>query len=248
MSEHEELEQSVAAWVLDAVEADEAAAIRVHIETCQSCREMAARLRRVIGTLPLSVEEVVPAARLRARILSAAKASRPGVPFVDARAKNPTRLPQPKPLVARSGGHWSAYAAAAGIVLALLVGLVAGDLVGRGAASSAPNQVARFSLTGHQELAGARASVIELKSDAVALVNFNGLPELASGKVYEVWLITANGRADPAGVFVPDSNGTKVVLVNSSLKAYTQMAVTIEIGPDGPKAPTKQPQLYGSLA
>lgn len=249
MSEHEDLEQSVAAWVLDAVEADEVAAIRIHIEACPSCREMGSHFRRVIGVLPLSVAEVAPPARLRERILSAAAASRsPEVPFVHTRPKDPLRLPKPKPLVSRSGGRWPVYSAAAGIVLALIVGSVAGDLIGRLAASSASSEVARFSLAGHQGLAGARASVIDLKSDGVALVNFNGLPALAPGKVYEVWLVTAGGRADPAGVFVPDSNGNKVVLINSSLKAYVQMAVTTEVGPDGPKAPTQQPQLYGRLA
>jgi len=48
-------------------------------------------------------------------------------------------------------------------------------------------------------------------------------------------------------VFVPDSNGGKVVLVNRSLAGYAVMAVTNEPGPDGSAAPTQQPQLYGNV-
>ena len=139
----------------------------------------------------------------------------------------------------------SIYAFAAAVLLALLVGVVAGDVIGRGAPASAP--VVRSALVGHQGLASARASVIDLKSDGVALVDFSGLPQLDSGKVYEVWLITAGGRPDPAGVFVPDSNGSKFVLVGKSLAGYTQMAITSEVGPAGAPAPTQQPELYGNL-
>jgi hypothetical protein len=63
-----------------------------------------------------------------------------------------------------------------------------------------------------------------------------------------VWLIRSGGSPEPAAVFVPDSNGSKVVLVNRSLAGYSVMAVTNEPGPDGSPAPTQQPQLYGSVA
>ena len=137
-------------------------------------------------------------------------------------------------------------ALAAAFLLALVVGLIAGDLVGRNTVTQ--SQVARYTLTGHGDLAGAGATVINLKDDGVALVDFSGLPQLEAGKVYELWLITAAGHPDAALVFVPDSNGSKFVLVNRSLAGYTQMAITVEQGPDGAPAPTQQPQLYGSLA
>ena len=108
--------------------------------------------------------------------------------------------------------------------------------------------MARFTLTGHDALAGATASVIDLEGDGVALVDFKGLPSLAPGKVYELWLITSNSRADPAAVFVPDSNGTRVLVVSRTLTGYVTMAVTTEQGPDGATAPSAQPQMSGSLA
>jgi anti-sigma-K factor RskA len=248
MSEHEELESSVAAWVLGALEADEADVVRTHVETCPTCRETALRLGRAIGEVPLNVDEITPPARLRERILSAAATSRgtaTATAGLRASTKEPVRTPRPQTLSGRPRRTMAAYAAAAAVVLALVVGLVAGDVIGRGAPASTP--VVRSALVGHQGLAGARASVIDLKSDGVALVDFSGLSQLDSGRVYEVWLITAGGRADPAGVFVPDSNGSKFVLVSRSLAGYTEMAITSEVGPAGALAPTQKPELYGNL-
>jgi hypothetical protein len=246
MPEHEELESAVAAWVLGALEPDEAEETRIHVEGCASCRETAARLRRVVGALPLAVEEVAAPGRLRDRVLGAAASSRGAAP---AQVRTARRVPASvrpprRSLAARLRSTVPVYAAAAGLVLALLLGLIAGEVSGR----VQPSQVAHYTLAGHNDLAGARATVIDLKSDGVVLVDFNGLPALQPGRVYEVWLITAGGRADAAAAFVPDSNGAKVVLVNRSLGGYAQMAITNEAGPDGAQAPTQQPQLYGMLS
>src|SRR2546430_5119312 len=72
MSDHEEIESSVAAWVLGALDAEEADSVRSHAEGCPTCREVAGRLRRVVGALPLVVDEVSPPTRLRERVLAAA--------------------------------------------------------------------------------------------------------------------------------------------------------------------------------
>lgn len=241
MSDDDEMESSVAAWVLGALDATEADAVRVHVEGCASCREVATRLRRVVGALPLEVEEVVPPARLRERVLTAAAAP----PRLTAPVATPVRRPAPAPAAPAGPRRISAYALAAAAVVALLIGVLVGQVTLR---TQAPSQVARFTLAGHQDMSGAQASVIDLRSDGMALVDFRGLPPPGNGRVYEVWLIPAKGDPVPAAVFVPDSNGTKVVLVDHSLAGYTVMAVTNEVAPDGSRAPTQQPQLYGNIA
>ncbi|MHB8587317.1 MAG: anti-sigma factor [Candidatus Dormibacteraceae bacterium] len=250
MSDHEELENSVAAWALGALEPEEARGMQAHVEGCASCRETADRLRRAVGALPLAADEVAPPARLRARVLAAAAASR-GATAVPGRVRRsappPTtgsRTYSPRLMLDRV----PVYAVAAAVLVALVIGIVAGQRVGHQSPPAQASQVARFNLSGHDGLAGAKATVIDLKADGVALVDFSGLPTVGSDRVYEVWLITSSGRADPAGVFVPDTNGAKVVVVNRSLDGYSQMAITNEQGPDGSKAPSQQPQLYGTLA
>jgi anti-sigma-K factor RskA len=247
MSDHEELESNVAAWVLGALDPEEAAVVQAHVEGCASCRETAARLQRAVTALPLVVEEVAPPARLRERVLAAAAAST-GSTGAPSRLRKKVTPPARSRVFAPLFDRLPVYAAAAAVVVALVAGLVAGDLVGRGGQAIAPSQVARFTLSGHESLAGAKATVIDLKGDGLALVDFSGLPAVGEGRVYEVWLITSGGRADPAAVFVPDSNGSKVVLVNRALQGYSLMAITNEAGPDGTQAPTEKPQLYGSVA
>ncbi|HKW60527.1 MAG TPA: anti-sigma factor, partial [Candidatus Dormibacteraeota bacterium] len=172
----------------------------------------------------------------------AASATRP-----ETVAPRAVHRPVPRP-VSREPGfarRMPVYAMAAVAVVSLLLGVIVGQVALRPAPEQ---QVARFTLAGHQDMAGARATVIDLRSDGVALVDFTGLPAPGAGRVYEVWLIPAHGSPVPAAVFVPDSNGSRVVLVSRSLSGYTQMAVTNEAGPDGASAPTQQPQLYGKLA
>jgi len=136
---------------------------------------------------------------------------------------------------------------AALVALALLAGLFAGAQLGRQSAAS-PSQVLRFKLEGHEGLQGAQASVIDLTADGIALVTFSGLPLPPEGKVYELWLIKGSGHADPAGVFSPDADGSKVVVVERPLAGYNLMAVTAEVGPAGVGSPTQAPELYGSVA
>jgi anti-sigma-K factor RskA len=247
MSDHEELESTVAAWVLGALDADEAASIRVHVEGCASCQQTAARLRRAAAALPLEVEEISPPARLRERVYVAAAAARAStVPSAPARKR---AVPSGgwKPAASIQFGRLPALLAVATVVLALLLGLAAGDVIGRNSVPPVAVQVARYQLVGHGSLAGAHGTVVNLRVEGVALVDFNGLPPLAKGKVYQLWLITPGGHPDSAAVFVPDNNGGKVVLVGLPLTGYSQIAVTAEDAPNGSPAPSQQPELYGNL-
>lgn len=232
------MEELVAVWVLSAAEVDQGAVMRSHILACPSCHELADRLGRSAKAILLAVDDVAPTARLRGRIVAAAalpKATRSAETY-----KTRFELSVFE--------HIPAYAAAAAVTLAVVIGVVTGDLAGYRLAGPLPSQVARFTLTGEGALAGATAKVIDLKTDGFALVDFSGLPSLPAGKVYELWLTTSSGRAEPATVFVPDSNGTKFVIVNHTLRGYVTMAVTTEQGPDGSNIPSQPPQMSGSLA
>ena len=139
------------------------------------------------------------------------------------------------------------FAAAAVAVIALVAGLLVGQAL-RNQPAPPATSVARYTLTGHAGMTGAQATVVDLKTDGVALVDFRGLPALPPGRVYELWLIPAKGSPEAVAVFVPDSGGAKIVLVGKSVSGYIEIAVTNEPGPDGSSAPTQQPQLYGKLA
>jgi anti-sigma-K factor RskA len=175
----------------------------------------------VLEALALGVEPVAPPARLRARILTAAQPRRGSRAF---------RMPL------------------AAMAAALVVALLAGAVVGRITAPSPPPAVTHFTLAGHGSMDGATATVTDLKQDGIALVSFSGLPSIPEGKVYELWLITPGNRADPAGIFLPDTNGQRLLVVEKPLAGYKVMAVTVEAGPAGVAGPTQAPQLYGTVA
>jgi anti-sigma-K factor RskA len=243
---HGDIETMVAPWVLGALDPAEEEAVRAHVDGCATCREVATRLRRVVGALPLAADETGPPARLRGRVLAAATGLGERMPPTTVTRP---RRPAPSPPIAIGfARRIPAYALVAVALVALLTGLVAGQVAFRGGPGPTTSQVVRFSLSGHAQMAGAHASVVELRADGLALVDFRGLPALGQGRVYELWLVPGKGDPVPAGVFVPDAAGAKVVLVDRSLAPYAVMAVTDEPAPDGSVAPTQQPQLYGSVA
>jgi anti-sigma-K factor RskA len=188
---------------------------------------------RLLEALALGVDPVQPPPELRDRILAAAAA-----PTREDRA---TVVPLPR---TPFGRRLPVGAVAAAVAVALLAGLV----LGRTTAPAPPPAVAHFTISGHGPFQGVAAKVVDLKSEGVALVTFTDMPPPPAGQVYELWLITPGGKADPAGVFVPDASGGKVVVVGQSLAGYNLMAVTVEAGPDGVGSPTQQPQIYGTVA
>jgi len=68
-------------------------------------------------------------------------------------------------------------------------------------------------MAGHGSLQGAAAKVTDLQADRIAVVEFNGMPGLPPGKVYELWLIPMSGASPmPAGTFMPDEKGGAIMM------------------------------------
>ena len=246
MTDHPELENSVAAFVLGAADEDEMEAVRAHLGGCAECRQLAGRLQRAADALPLATEIVDPPARLKARILAAA-ATTARTPVRPPSRARILALPRPRSL---SGWSWPRppatlpMAAAAALVLAVL-GLGAWNL--HLVDQLGHQQVASVTLSGQGQLSGAQATVVDFREQSVALVTFSRLPAPPPGKVYELWLIPASGAPEAVTVFQPDGDGSKTVVVNRDLRRYKIIAVTAEDGPAGVAAPTQQPSLAGNV-
>jgi hypothetical protein len=252
MVDHDGMEDSVAAYVLDACDEDEREAVRTHIEGCTSCRDLVARLTQVADVLPLGSDIIRPPDRLRARILAAAASpagqAEAGAPPLPRPVSPPVRTsPSRRPVT--PGGGWRrvrapALAAAAGALAVVLLALGAWNVMLNQQLHQPP---AHYSMTGTGTLAGATATVTAYRPQDVALVSFTGLPQPAPGRVYELWLINGAGTVAPAGTFTPDAGGAATVQVSGSLAAARGMAVTQEQGPRGSQAPTQKPELAGQL-
>jgi anti-sigma-K factor RskA len=255
-AEHEELENSVAAYLLGSVEPDEEERVRAHLAGCASCRELVARLAPGVSALPLELEPVKPPARLEERLVAGATALRGPAAAGAATWPHPKRPRQltlaGRPLVPlRLRGTRAGLAAAAAVLIALgVAGGVAVDrlaLPGSGGQPSVAG-VQHYQLAGHGPMTGVQARAVYLKQDAVTVVDFRRLPDPGPNRVYQLWLITDEGKAVSAAVFSPESDGSKVVAVDHSLTGVRALAVTVEPGPDGSPVPSQTPQLEGRIA
>ena len=269
--QHDELESSVAAYVLDAADAQEGEVARAHIEGCASCRELARRLTRAAVALPLAADEVKPPERLRSRIMAAAEATPP----VRSSPVSPTRVLAMARAARRSidptrpsrGLRWALTAVAAVILLAGLAAIGAlifqlsqqldqqsrrveqltSDLT-KAKTVATPGPV-YHTLSGTGPLAGASGAVTSQPDKPGIIFDFNGLPQLPPGKVYEVWLIDGKGNASRVGIFRPDVFGSyRIVSADRSLSGVAVVAVTIENGPNGVDKPTQTPPLAGKVS
>lgn len=244
-TEHDELGNAVAAYVLGSADAREHERIRAHLEVCASCRALAVRLSRGLAALLVEPEPVEPPAGLQGRVLAAAAAAKVGGEQVRPRPR--VQLPEaPRPRIWFRGAR-AALGAAAALLFAV------GALTGVGLARLGPfgpgaQTVERYQLTGSGQMVGVQGSAVRLRQEGVTVVEFRGLPQPAPGRVYELWLIRADGAAEPGAVFVPQSGGSRAVVLTADLKGVTTLAVTVEAGPNGAQAPTQEPQIKGGIA
>jgi anti-sigma-K factor RskA len=249
MTEHEELENSVAAFLLGALEDDEASMVAAHLAGCTECSRLAGRLRRAVDALPLTVEPVQPPARLRAKILAAAAVpSHPGAELGSRSMVIATR-----PAGFRPRTPWvrtlTRYPTAAIAILALaVVGLGAWNLslTGQVARDASQYSVGSRTFSGTGALRGSDATVVDYHGQAVAFVSFSRLPVAPSGKVYQLWLLPPSGPPLSAGVFQPGQDGGATVLIRRDLRDFKALALTVEDGPAGASAPTQPPGLLGN--
>lgn len=137
---HEDVQAALAAEALGALEGEEAAAVRAHLERCPECRrelasleEAAAALAYTAPPVPMDAER---SARLRARLLARAAADRgtsiqrPVPADGGGDAAGPAVIPITRPRGQR-GVHPAWLAAAAAVLLLIAVGAWAARMKGR---------------------------------------------------------------------------------------------------------------------
>jgi hypothetical protein len=88
---------------------------------------------------------------------------------------------------------------------------------------------------------GASGEITYLPAQQQAVIVVNGLPPLAPGQVYQLWLITGN-NVQPSTVFL-----TPTTAVQANLTQFQVAAITIEPGPAGSTAPTMTPIVTANL-
>jgi hypothetical protein len=76
----------------------------------------------------------------------------------------------------------------------------------------------------------------------------SNLPEIASDRTFELWLVPAKGNPAPAGLFRPDNKGQFVLTSQTPITPSQYAAVAVSIEPrNGSSAPTTKPFLIVPL-
>ena len=223
-----------AAYVLGALDADEAAEMRMHLQSCPSCRAEVARLGAVSEALGRAVPVLSAPPDLRRRI-------------VDAIAAEPAPAPAAKP--ARRVAPWPRLAlrpvAAFGAAVALGAGLLVGALVIAPASAPTRTVTASVAPASAWHVAHAPTATLRTTGNSGVLV-VHGLPAPPRGKIYEVWVERAGRPLPTDALFDASRAGTATVAVPGSLRGASAVLVTAErLG--GARVPTSSPLIAATL-
>ena len=231
---HIRWEDDLAAYLLDALGADEAREVERHLEGCPRCPERARWLQASVETLPTTVEQLEPPPQLRERLMRTVREE------AAASAPAAARAPQTR---ARRGWLDSLRAVprpalALGVTLIALAA-VGGYLIGTGDGGTGTSTVSAQVDTA---LPGATAT-LERDGDR-GVLRVEGLPQ-RPGRIYEVWLAQGE-EVRPAGLFQVDRAGRGAAAIPQGLNAADRVMVSVE-PPRGSAQPTTDPIVIAEI-
>ena len=217
------------AFGLGAVNAREAAAVERHLASCSEPHDDARELISAASLVPAALEPVTPSPGLRGRLMATVAETpqdhrpvmtAPAAPVAPVEPAAPIRRPwwQLGPLP-------TAVAAAA---LAAAVGLGAWGATLNARLADRDAAIAAIAAADAIHAAsGTAGSGWVIESDGRALFMSENLADLPADRLYEFWLIDAEGNATAAGTLT-DTDGVALVSLEGSIDGATTFAVTVE--------------------
>jgi anti-sigma-K factor RskA len=222
-ADHVRRKDDMAAYVLGALEPEEAAELERHLEGCTECRAELRWLQPAVDLLPEKVERIGAPAGLRARIVEQVREEASG-----AGTDSPRQMP--------FGGRWLqgwrpvAAAGLAALVLAAVAGYAVrgGDSAGGGATTIAVGE------------APAVTAKLVMEGDSATLKLAN-VEAMAGDRVLEAW-VQREGEVERAGgLFVPDRAGQATATIPDMAGVEAVMVTAEPRG--GSEAPTSVPMV-----
>lgn len=234
MNEH--VEDDLEAYALGALGQADAERVAQHLGMCASCRNGAASLAEVVGTLPETVMPREPRPALRDRILAAARSEAP--------------RPVPAPLRRWSfGAVRPSRVALAGLLASVIVlGAADIDAYQRTTAITAQRDQLysllesmrqggrEWYMAGKDTFAGAGGTLYDPRAAGKQpFVLFHDLPSVAPGKVLTIWLVSPESTWARAASFQPSGQDIQAVRINMEVAGFDRCAVTLEDSSWGPR-------------
>jgi anti-sigma-K factor RskA len=269
---HDALNHDAAAYALGALASADRTAFEAHLASCPQCAEDVRQMRLAAGALAHAVPQIAPPPTLRARILIAAAphdAQPLGMAETAARdvgGQRRRRLPAWLPIAALLvfGAGLFGYAQRLQVRIANLemqlsqaqARVTAADRFtaeARAVAIRAQNamgvfaapDLARIELAGQPSARSASARALWSRQRGMVFTVAN-LPAPPPGRVYQVWVVTAQAPVS-AGLLTPDAAGGGSVYFETPVDIPPPVAVAVTIEPaGGVPAPTGERYLIGT--
>ena len=254
MSGHEQFEEDLALYSMNALEGEGRSSLEKHLAICGACRLELEQLRADGALLALSAVGPRPPSRARHRLLDAvAKEAASSLTLSQKARKDgaPSAVEGRRAEGRRSWWPVLGWAATAAVIVfaaslwkenaALRQSLASAngqavqsarelDDLRRIAAPIMAPEAQRITLVSVKTPPQPQGKAFYLRNRSNLLFVANNMPALPPQKAYELWLIPAQGAPIPAGTFKPDAHGSATV-VNPPLPAGTEakaFAITVE--------------------
>jgi anti-sigma-K factor RskA len=214
-----------AAYVLGALEPEEAEVFRSHLHECAVCRDEVESFGGVIQALPLAANQYKPPPGLKRRVLQEVQSEQAAAGREAVRRRRAWR--GPRQLLA---GGVAALVAAGGAVTAI-------ELSAGVAATVVTAQVSGIAGTAQLRLTGDHGELV-----------VRHLTPPGRGHVYEVWLKSGKAAPVPASVlFGVNSSGDADVGIPKSIHGGVSKVMVTKEPLDGSPAPTTSPVIVARI-
>jgi anti-sigma factor RsiW len=222
---HDRWSEELSAYLLGALEPDEAVALERHLGDCKRCRTELRWLAPALDALPETVERVEPPPQLRVRLMAEVRAD----------AGEPESQPHGPLAWLRgvAGPRWQPLAA--GAALLLIAAAVVGYAVGSGGSGGGG---ASATTVESNEPSGIVAAV-SMEGTSHGRIELTNVPSLPRDKVLEAWLEREGQVEAVPTLFVPNGAGEAATTLGD-MRGVSAVMVTAE-PPGGSSAPTSKP-------
>jgi anti-sigma-K factor RskA len=215
-SDHNRWSEDLAAYLLGALDADEAATMERHLEGCERCQEERRWLAPALQTLPEAVERQEPPPQLRQILM--------------AEVRDDVREAETRSTPTRSR-RWLLKPAVGFAALALVVAGVVGYEVGDDGPGGSKVTTLERQVDG--------LAVKMVQEGESGTLQLSGVHQLPPDKVLEAW-VQRDGKVEAVpALFVPDRNGqaeTRIADMNG-----VEVVMVTEEPQGGSKTPTGEP-------
>jgi len=218
----------IAAYLLGAMEPEEAEELERHVEGCEHCRSQLRWLAPAIRSLPESVERLEPPRELRRRVMDKVRAEARAAAAADAERTRRERPSWTRRLGALGWRPLAGFAAVALVAVAVAGYEIGSDGSGGGGGSS--------TITAGQPPGVTAEMVSESDGGTLRLANVKPLPD---GRVLQAW-VRRDGEIEAVpALFVPNREGNASTTIDDMDGVDTVMVTSEPSG--GSRAPTSAP-------